>query len=101
MNKMVKDFLGELSGVLKNNNRPTSGVCANIGYVQENLALVENPKVEQEPQGGETDDITYLREFTRLQPLMFNGTKGSRMLNADFCDQRTFRGYQNPTEDVG
>ena len=75
MNKMIMKFLGELSGVLKNNHGSTSYAGANKGRVQENPAIVDNPEGEQEPQGGEADEITYLREFTRLQPPMFDGTK--------------------------
>ena len=76
MNKMMKSSLGELSGVLKNNQGSTSGAGTRKDRIQENPAMVADPEDEQEPQGGETDEITYLREFTRLQPPMFDGTKG-------------------------
>ena len=66
MNKMMKNFLGELSGVLKNNQGSTSGAGERKGRIQENPAIVDDPEDEQEPQGGETNEITYLREFTRL-----------------------------------
>lgn len=74
MNKIMKNFLGELFGVLKNNLGSTSksGISqARNQNAPANVEILEEP----EPQGDENSEITYLQEFTRLPPT-FDGTKG-------------------------
>ena len=75
---MMSGFFNKLTGVLKNNHGTTSGVSLSRTRAHMNVAIEDKDVADVEPnhQGGEGDEVYYLKEFNHLQPPKFDGSSG-------------------------
>ena len=75
---MMSGFFRKLTGVLKNSHGTTSGIGPSRTRAPRNTTNDDDDgeNVRRNPQGGEGEEVYYLKEFNRLQPPKFDGLSG-------------------------
>ena len=72
---MMSGFFNKLTGVLRNSHVTTSSVGPGRTRAQRNPSNDDEDvaNVGLNPQGGDGEEVYYLKEFNRLQPPKFDG----------------------------